>query len=74
MKLHKIIIECSCGALIESGAYDRYGDLLDKNTCPNCKKLITSNIVNKKDGLAVFLKRTDHWVYRPNYWNLVEEV
>ena len=73
MKLEKIQVRCGCGALIETDCYDRHRDMLSGNACPACGSAITSNVSTKKDGFAVFIKRTQHKPVYPTPWRQVEE-
>ena len=72
MKLEKVQVRCGCGALIEADCYDQWHDMLSGNTCPGCGRLITSNVSTKKDGFALFIRRTKYKFYHPTYWRTVE--
>lgn len=72
MKLLTITVECDCGARIQAAAYDYHGDMLKETSCPNCKRQITASLIPKKDGFALFLKRTKHTPYRSHHWKEVE--
>lgn len=57
MKLMRIQLVCSCGSLIETDSSGPYFDTLDGSVCPGCNMRINAYIINKKDGIAIFLKR-----------------
>ena len=69
MNPEMVRVRCGCGALIETDM-GRY--ILSGNTCPACGYLITSNIHLKKDGFALFIRRTKTKSYRPTLWKEVE--